>query len=211
MTTFAVDSANPSPAVVGQLAPDFQLPSVQGTAVSLKHYREQANVIVWFSRGVSCNFCRNYMQSFESEYDNLRTHGIEVIQIAPNLLQSAQRFFASFPPYPFVCDPEKRLYALYGLGDRGVLTAAKTAVVSFATAAREGEFSNNVRGSVLDIANRNFLRRLHHHALTAIDQGIFIIDQQGIIRYRLTVGAIEPIPSGAELLRLCQTVCEERD
>lgn len=207
MTTLPLNATAESTARVGQLAPDFQLPSVQGTAVSLSQYRQQANLILWFSRGITCNFCCNYMQSFESEYDTLRTHNIEVIQIAPNLLQSTQRFFTSFPPYPFVCDPEKRLYALYGLGDRGVLTAAKTAVVSFATATREGEFGNNVRGSVLDIANRNFLRRLHHHALTAIDQGIFIIDQQGIIRYRLTVGPIEPIPSGAELLRLCQTVC----
>jgi peroxiredoxin len=196
-----------SPAAVGQLAPDFRLPSVQGTAVSLSHYRNQANLILWFSRGLTCNFCRSYMQSFETEYDNLRAQGIEVIQIAPNLLESAQRFFTKSPPFPFVCDPEKRLYALYGLGDRGVLAAAQMTVVSFATAAREGEFGSNVRGSLLDIANRNFLRRLHHHALTAIDQGIFIIDQQGIIRYRLTVGAIEPIPNGAELLKLCQTVC----
>lgn len=192
---------------VGQPAPDFQLASVQGTAVSLRQYHQKTTLILWFSRGFSCNFCRSYMQSFETEYDNLRAQGIEVIQIAPNLLESAQRFFTNPPPFPFVCDPEKRLYALYGLGDQGVLTAAKTAVVSFATAAREGEFGNNVRGSVLDIANRNFLRRLHHHALTAFDQGIFIIDPQSIVRYRLSVGAVEPIPSGAELLKICQAVC----
>lgn len=195
------------PLTVGQVAPDFQLPSVQGTAVNLSQYRQHSNLILWFSRGITCSFCRSYMQSFESEYDNLRAHEIEVVQVAPNLLESARRFFTTFPPFPFVCDPEKRLYALYGLGDRGVLTAAQTAVVSFATAAREGEFGNTVRGSVLDVANRNFLRRLHHHALTAIDQGIFIIDKQGILRHRLTVGPIEPIPSGAELRRLCQRVC----
>lgn len=207
MTTSELNANIQTSLSVGQPAPDFQLPSVQGTAVSLSQYRHQNSLILWFSRGITCNFCRSYMQGFENEHDNLRSHGIEVVQIAPNLLQSAQRFFTTYPPYPFVCDPEKRLYALYGLGDRGVLTAAKTAVVSFATAAREGEFGNNVRGSVLDIANRNFLRRLHHHALTAIDQGIFIIDQQGIIRYRLIIGAVEPIPGGAELLKICRAVC----
>ena len=58
-----------------------------------------------------------------------RQSGAEVIQIAPNLLESARTFFRdAASPFPFVCDPDKRLYAVYGLGDLGALTATRTAL-----------------------------------------------------------------------------------
>jgi signal transduction histidine kinase len=46
------------PAGVGQPAPLFSLPSVQGATVDLGAYRGRQNVIVWFSRGFTCPFCR---------------------------------------------------------------------------------------------------------------------------------------------------------
>lgn len=194
---------------VGQAAPDFKLPAVQGGDITLSQYQSHRNVILWFSRGVTCNFCRTYMQSFMAGYETLAHNKIELVQIAPNLLDSARRFFDTVPHYPFVCDPEKRSYAQYGLGDRGVLEATRSMVVSFARAGQTGEFGNNVRGAYLDIANRNFLRRLHHHALTAVEQGIFIIDKQGIVRYSLSVGPIEKVPSSSDLLAICQAACPE--
>ena len=188
----------------GQPAPDFSLPSVQGHNVSLSQYKEQRHVILWFSRGFTCNFCRGYMDQIISHYDTLRENEIEVIQVGPNLLQSARTFFAEPPPYPFVCDPDKRLYAVYGMGDHGVLQAARNAVVSHATSAVSGELGTTLRGSFLDIANRNFLHRLHHHALTAIEQGVFMIDKGGVIRYSQRVGSLEKIPTGRELLSIAQ-------
>src|SRR5262245_32192258 len=53
-------------------------------------------------------------------YEELLGAGTEIIQVGPNLLQAARVFFGHSPtPYPFVCDPDKRLYAVYGLDDRG--------------------------------------------------------------------------------------------
>lgn len=191
-------------AMDGKIAPDFSLPSVQGENVSLSQYKESCHVILWFSRGFTCNFCRGYMDQIISHYDALRENEIEIIQVGPNLLQSARTFFAEPPPYPFVCDPDKRLYAVYGMGDSGVLQAARNAVVSHATSAVSGELGTTLRGSFLDIANRNFLHRLHHHALTAIEQGVFIIDKSGVIRYSQRVGSLEKIPTGEELLAISQ-------
>jgi alkyl hydroperoxide reductase subunit AhpC len=59
----------------------------------------------------------------------------------------------------------------------------------------------------MDVMNRNFIRRLHHHALTAVAQGVFVIDKESIIRYRLVVGPIETIPSAEELLSLVEALC----
>jgi peroxiredoxin len=190
------------------MAPVFALPSLRGALVDLASYRGRRNVVVWFSRGFTCPFCRVYTDGIRAGYEALRTADTEVIQVAPNLLDSARRFFAQSPlPYPFVCDPDKRLYAVYGLGDVGALEATKTAVVSFAHAFTHGDTNNQIRGAWFDVMNRNFLRRLHHHAMTAQEQGMFLVDKDGVIRSVTVVGPIDPMPGGAELAELARQHC----
>jgi len=190
------------------MAPVFALPSLRGVMVDLASYRGRRNVVVWFSRGFTCPFCRVYTDGMRAGYEALRTADTEIIQVAPNLLDSARRFFAQSPlPYPFVCDPDKRLYAVYGLGDVGALEATKTAVVSFAHAFTHGDSNNQIRGAWFDVVNRNFLRRLHHHAMTAQEQGMFLVDKDGVIRSVTVVGPIDPMPGGAELAELARQHC----
>jgi peroxiredoxin len=176
--------------------------------VDLASYRGRSNVIIWFSRGFTCPFCRIYTDSVRAGYAALQDADTEVIQVAPNLLESARRYFSGeILPFPFVCDPDKRLYAVYGLGDRRALEATRTAVVSFAYAFTHGDTTNQIRGAWFDVMNRNFLRRLHHHAMTAHEQGIFLIDKEGTIRHLTIVGPIDPVPGGVELAELARTHC----
>jgi peroxiredoxin len=198
----------PEPAAVGQPAPLFSLTSVQGDPVELAAYRGRRNVVVWFSRGFTCPFCRVYMDGMREGYDLLRAAEAEIIQVGPNLLQSARIFFGHSPtPYPFVCDPDKRLFAVYGLGDRGALEATRSAVVSFSYAFTHGDTGPQVRGAWLDVMNRNFVRRLHHHAMTAMEQGIFLVDRDGIVRHRAVVGPLDPVPRGGNLADLVRAHC----
>lgn len=197
-------------ASVGQPAPLFALPSLRGPMVELASYRGRCNVVVWFSRGFTCPFCRAHTDTIRAGYDALRAAETEVIQVAPNLLDAARRFFGPAPlPFPFICDPDKRLYAVYGLGERGALEATRTAVVSFAHAFTHGDSVNQIRGAYFDVMNRNFLRRLHHHASSALEQGMFLVDKQGVIRHVTAVGPIDPMPSGAELAALARAHCAE--
>jgi peroxiredoxin len=199
------------PPAVGQPAPRFSLTSVQGGTVDLAAYRERRNVVVWFSRGFTCPFCRVYMDGMREGYERLQATGTELIQVGPNLLQSARVFFGQDPtPYPFVCDPDKRLFAVYGLGDRGALEATRSAVVSFTYAFTNGDTGPQLRGAWLDVVNRNFVRRLHHHAMTALEQGIFLIDRGGVIRHRDIVGPLDPVPRGARLAELVEAHCSGR-
>jgi len=203
--TSAPGQARPA---VGQMAPAFSLPSLRGSVVDLASYRGRRNVVVWFSRGFTCPFCRVYTDGMRAGYTALREAETEIIQVAPNLLDSARRFFAQAPlPFPFVCDPDKRLYAVYGLGDVGALEATKTAVVSFAHAFTHGDTNNQIRSAWFDVMNRNFVRRLHHHAMTAQEQGMFLIDKEGIIRSVTVVGPIDPVPGGAELAEMARERC----
>ena len=57
--------------------------------------------------------------------------------------------------------------------------------------------------------NRNFVRRLHHHAMTALEQGIFLVDRSGVIRHRTVVGPTEPVPRGPGLAEMIRTHCVE--
>ncbi|HEY7205753.1 MAG TPA: redoxin domain-containing protein [Methylomirabilota bacterium] len=198
----------PEPPAVGQPAPLFSLTSVQGDTVDLATYRGRASVVVWFSRGFTCPFCRVYMDGMTEGYERLQAAGTEIIQVGPNLLQAARVFFGHSPtPYPFVCDPDKRLYAVYGLGDRGALEATRSAVVSFSHAFTHRDTGPQVRGAWLDVMNRNFVRRLHHHAMTALEQGIFLVDRDGVIRHRTVVGPLDPVPRGERLAEMVRTHC----
>jgi len=201
-------ATTPPDALVGQEAPLFTLPSVQGGTVALASYRGLRNVILWFSRGFTCPFCRTYMDSVIQGYQTVLAADCEVIQIAPNLLESARTFFRqAVVPYPFICDPDKRLYAIYGLGDRGALEATKTALVSFAHAFKTGDNNAQFRGAFADVMNRNFIRRLHHHAATAFEQGLFFVDRDGVVRHRSVLGPIDSIPGGSALAELAQAHC----
>jgi peroxiredoxin len=193
---------------VGQKAPDFSLPSIQGKTISLDDYRGKRNILLWFSRGFTCNFCRGHMENIAAGYDMLMENGVGIIQIAPNLLETAQRYFEpNMPRHPFICDPDKRLFAVYNLGDAGSLEATRNTVVSFSTAFMTGVGVETVRASWIDVMNRNFIRRLHHHALTAVAQGLFIIDKDAIIRYRLVISPVETIPTAQELMSLVDALC----
>jgi peroxiredoxin len=190
------------------MAPRFVLPSLRGDVVDLGAYRGRCNVVVWFSRGFTCPFCRAYTDGMRAGYEALRAADTEIIQVAPNLMDSARRFFAQAPlPFPFVCDPDKRLYAVYGLGNLGALEATRSAVVSFAHAFTQGDTGPQLRGAWLDVVNRNFVRRLHHHAMTAQEQGLFLIDRQGVIRHVTVVGPLDPVPGGARLAALARDHC----
>jgi peroxiredoxin len=176
----------PSPDV-GHPAPLFSLISVQGEAVELASFRGHRNVVVWFSRGFTCPFCRVYMEGMREGYEQLRAAGTEIIQVGPNLLQSARIFFGHSPtPYPFVCDPDKRLFAVYGLGDRGALEATRSAVVSFSYAFTHGDTGPQLRGAWLDVMN---------------------LDREGVIRHRQVVGPLDPVPRGLRLGELVRAYC----
>jgi hypothetical protein len=98
---------------------------------------------------------------------------------------------------------------VYGLGDRGALEATRSALVSFSHAFTHGEAGPQVRGAWLDVMNRNFLRRLHHHAMTAVEQGVFLVDKLGVIRHISVVGPIDPVPTAARLVELVAQHCAE--
>ena len=99
------------------------------------------------------------------------------------------------------------MWSVFRVTDRGALEATRSAVVSFSYAFTHGDTGPQLRGAWLDVMNRNFVRRLHHHAMTALEQGIFLVDRGGVIRHRTVVGPTEPVPRGKSLAEMVHTYC----
>src|SRR5207237_9315823 len=88
----------PGGLAVGDVAPPFALPSLRGAMVDLTSYRGRRNVVVWFSRGFTCPFCRAHTDGMRAGYRERQAADTAAIQVAPNLLDAARRFFGPTPP-----------------------------------------------------------------------------------------------------------------
>jgi len=187
---------------VGSIAPDFELESVQGPVFRLGAYRGAKSVALWFSRGFTCPFCRRFMAQLGQLHDRFQAANAEMVLLGPNLLKAARTYFQHQPPkFLFVCDPTKQIYTRYGLRDEGALVANKNTIVSFTYAYTHGDGLNTTRASALDVFSGNVIDRMRHHALSAIQQGMFIVDRDGLVRYANVVPPLGTLPPGEELLR----------
>jgi putative peptide zinc metalloprotease protein len=186
---------------IGSTAPEFELESVQGPIVRLSDYRAKVNVMLWFSRGFTCPFCRRYMAHLDQVYDKFRAANAAVLEVGPNALKPARTYFQRQPlKFPFLCYPSKIIFRQFGLRDLGPIEANKNTIVSFAYAYTHGDGLNTTRLSASDAFTAG-VGRLHHHAFTAMQQGVFIVDRDGIVRYANVFRPLDTIPPIEEMLR----------
>lgn len=192
---------------VGQPAPVFRIESVQGSVIDLAQYQGRQAVLLWFSRGFTCPFCRGYLAQLQSGYTQFREAQVEILQIAPNLLLRARQFFRTYPlTFPFLCDPEKRLYQLYGLDDHGPVVGTRNTLISFTHAYTHGSGVETTRASAMDVFDRSFIQRMHHHAFTAVEQGLFLINASGLVCWNLRLRPLENLPDNERLLGVVNDV-----
>jgi peroxiredoxin len=190
---------------VGEQAPSFRLPSAQGAEVGLDDFRGSKNVIVWFTKGMACPFCRAQMSQLSRAADEIRKRDTEVLQISISGESRARAYATKFKlPFTYLCDPDYRVRSAWKLGSRDE---------SFGTYVRRYFAGMKMHPPPNDFGNfmppfdetRNLMRD--------DDMGLFIVDKQGVVRYALAgayggaQGARE-IPGNEELLRelaKCQT------
>ena len=77
---------------VGDIAPDFTLSSQTGSSVSLKDFRGQKNVIVYFYPKDDTPGCTAEACAFRDSYEVFKDAGAEVIGISDDSQQSHQKF-----------------------------------------------------------------------------------------------------------------------
>ncbi len=115
-------SLSAQPIAVGSVAPDFSLPNIDGTTVSLSDYENEKGVIVIFS----CNPCP-YVIAYEDRmialHNEFAPQGYPVVFINPNdpvqqpadaVEKMRERAEAKEYPFPYLVDEGQHVYPAYG-------------------------------------------------------------------------------------------------
>jgi putative peptide zinc metalloprotease protein len=188
---------------VGAPAPNFRLVSAQGPEITLEGYRGQRNVILWLSRGLFCPFCRRYMTQLRLSYREIQERGAEILQVTYSTPEEARLYFQQYQLlFPYLCDPERAVYPLYGVSmiHMGAWTKAAHAAAGMTAAMSDRLF----RGEKM-VSPAPFKR---YGSTDMEQQAVFIIDKSGIIRYVQTSGSLGGLPSNAEYLRQLDSLAQ---
>ena len=199
---------------MGQVAPSFRLPSGQGPDIGSDDYRGRRNVVVWFTKGMGCPFCRQHMTQLTRGYPSFHALNTEILEVTTTPLQRARLYVAKFDiPFPYLCDPDYRVRRSWSLERRSHSPAwyARALVHGMKMEPPPSDF-NEVKTSLGEIPSM----------LADDDMGFFILDKGGVVRYALAGsyvdgGASRPIPGNEEIVRqltLCEgarSVTEKRD
>jgi len=183
---------------VGEPAPSFRLPSAQGAEVALEDFRGEKNVIVWFTKGMGCMFCRAQMSQLSRARADLQKLDAEILEISSSGVKRAQLYAKKFKlPFPYLCDPDYETRHAWGLERRSHgLGHYVREFVHGATAEKPVNDFGDFFPPLDEMRN----------LLTDDDMGFFIVDKQGVVRYALAGSYMEgardrQLPSNEEILR----------
>ena len=99
---------------VGSQAPGFSLPDQDGNTYSLESFRDQW-VIVYFYPKDDTPGCTKEACSFRDMFHELKQHGIQVIGISKDNVNSHKKFVEKFQlPFLLLSDTEKTTIQAYG-------------------------------------------------------------------------------------------------
>lgn len=115
---------------VGDIAPDFELPALDGKSIRLSQFRGK-NIVLYFYPKDETPGCTAEACFFRDNYELFREIGAEVIGISSDSYQSHQEF-AKHHSLPFVLlsDSGKQVRKLYGVPSTiGLLPGRVTYVI----------------------------------------------------------------------------------
>ncbi len=187
---------------VGDKLPSFRLPSAQGAEVGPEDYRGRSNLILFFAKGMACGFCRQKMSQLGRGLPRFRALGAEILMVAPTTLERGRFYARSFPlPFPYLCDPDYRVFEAYGMPPRSRSPLAKAVDLVQAKLGPAPEVTElgHARPALSEIPR----------LLNDDDLGLFIADREGMLRYTSVgpyvhregyrVVGLEAIPSNEEI------------
>ena len=183
--------------VVGQSAPSFRLPSAQGPEIALEEFRGKKNVVVWFTKGMACVFCRAQMSQLSRAYADLQTLDTEILEVSISGVSRAQLYAKKFKlPFPYLCDPDYRVRREWGLDRRS--HGLGHYVLGFIHGAMAEKPPN-------DFGDFNPPLDELRNLLNDDDMGFVIVDKRGVVRYSLAGSYLDgskdrSLPSNEEIL-----------
>ncbi len=100
----------------GDRAPDFSLPTQDGSEVALRDLLEKSAVVLYFYPMDNTPGCTAEARSFRDSYDDIKGAGAEVVGVSSQSPQSHQGFAKeNCLPFKLVSDEGGKLRELYGV------------------------------------------------------------------------------------------------
>ena len=148
---------------LGEPAPDFALPAIDGQTVRLGDYRGRKHVILYFYVKDDTPGCIREARGFTEVYPELRQLDAEVLGVSTDGPPSHRAFGAKCGiPYPLLSDTSKEVTKAYGaLGWFGLLPKRITFVIDKQGVVRH-VFQSMLPGRHIDEA-RQALHQLAQH------------------------------------------------
>jgi peroxiredoxin len=189
------------------MAPDFTLPAAdrEGT-VSLAEYRGRPVLLTLF-RGLYCPFCRHQIARLATTAEKLRRHGVETLGVVATAADRARLYFRFHQArIPLAADPDLVTHRAYGVPGVPMTAELGQALNELALAFAREHGLPATPGTAHDDINA-----IDGYRPTAEDQADFdrhqaqltaqfLVDREGVVRWRNIERALAEFPSDGELL-----------
>ncbi len=108
------EPAQPTRLAIGDLAPDFTLPTADGGSFTLSKHRGE-HVIVYFYPAAMTPGCTTQACDFRDSLDSLAAQGYTVVGISPDPVAKLEKFVAKESlTFPLASDAGKEVMTAYG-------------------------------------------------------------------------------------------------
>ena len=104
---------------IGDRAPTFRLPSAQGPIVDSSDFLGRSSLIVWFTKGFGCPYCRVQMSLLIRGLAKFRELGADLVMITRTAPTRARMYAERFPlTLPYLVDEDTAVRRAWGLDVR---------------------------------------------------------------------------------------------
>lgn len=116
---------------VGDIAPDFEGPTSDGTRLRLKDFAGKKNVVLYFYPKDDTPGCTKEGCSFRDNVQSIRALGAEVVGVSLDSVESHKKFAEKYGlPFPLISDEDKQVANGYGvLRENGTATNRVTFII----------------------------------------------------------------------------------
>ena len=185
--------AHPAP---GTKAPDFRLPAASGGHVALADYAGQRSVLLWFSKGLHCPFCRRNMARLSQAVARFAERDAEILQITHNTEREAQLYFRNYHlATPYLCDADRAVHLRYGIELEAHSLAAVASNTLTSCAMVASDFVRHGDKSPSPVAPILRMGPMHQSP-----QLVVAVDRAGIVLHAQRIGPFDTLPTVDELL-----------
>jgi peroxiredoxin len=183
---------------LGAKAPDFRLASAGGGAIGLSDYFGRKNLLLWFSKGLHCPFCRRNMARLSQAYPQFQSNDAEILQITHNTKEEADLYFRDYHlATPYLCDADRQVHLSYGIALQTQPIGAVAANVVSSCLMVTGDLLLHGQKSPSPVAP---ILRMGPRSQSA--QLVVAADRAGVIRHVQRIGPFDALPTVAELLAI---------